>query len=431
MGNTPNTGLDLNAGVAPPVEDPNVASLPTEGGEPSGEPTPEPEGGEPTPEPGTEGSEDGQLDVKEDGRVIPQWMRELQVKNPEAYKKAKADLFELRDRRSVHPTSQAAREEHNLVQSLGGPQGVEQLREDATFFKDAANQFLKGDPAFIKDLWEEDAIAAALHVQPMLDLYRTKDIEGYKATVARLWDNEFQAVGLLERGLQPLQKAIQAGNKEEALAVLESIAGWQGSISQIAKKADDPRVKSLLAERARQHETRQQTEHAEFLKEYRTEALDTVVNEGAKVFDSFFKGRKIDPEDRTDLLREALAMANRTVKADAEFIKQRDKHLERNDSHSALQMTKARFARELPDAVKRVARRYGLISGKPSPGTPPAKPGQQPNKPGQQPGWVAVNIRPDAMEIDRNRTTPDDIISGKAVLKDGRKVTWAHLKKIA
>src|ERR1700675_1545734 len=107
-----------------------------------------------------QGTKPGDTEVREDGRLIPKWMRALKETDPEGYKKAKTDLFELQGRRSVHPTVQAAREEHDLVQSLGGKDGVGKLREQSSFYSEAANQFLKGDPAFVKDLWEEDRIAA-------------------------------------------------------------------------------------------------------------------------------------------------------------------------------------------------------------------------------------------------------------------------------
>jgi hypothetical protein len=376
-------------------------------------------------EPGKEGQEP----VKEDGRSIPKWVKELQTSNPEAYKKAKADFFETRERRTIHPTVQAAREEHDLIQSIGGREGITTLREDAGVYKTAANQFLKGDPAFVKDLWEEDPIAAALHVAPMLETYRARDFEGYKSTVAKLWDTEFQGVGLQEKGLNPLKSAITSKNTEEALAILADIQGWKDSISRTASKAEDPRVKTLLAERASQRDNAAKSEQETFLKGYKTESVNLVVDEASKTFDSFFRGRKLDPEDRTDLLREAISMANRAVVADKDFMTQQQGHLDNGDKHSAIQLTKARYAREMPNAVQRVARRYGLVSG-----TAPRQQQQTTQQQQQQPrveqGWTAVNVRPSPEEIDRSRTPNEMILSGKAILRSGKKVDWSALKKV-
>jgi hypothetical protein len=410
-----------------------VESLPTEGVDSPDTNTPEPEGGvDNQPEAGT-GEPQGE--VREDGRLIPQWMRAMKESNPEGYKAAKAVFFGMKERESIHPTVQAARDEHELVQSLGGREGASKLQEDSVFFKDAANQFLKGDPAFTKDLWEEDPIAAALHVSPMLEEFKTRDLDGYKSTIARIWENDFKRLNFAP-ALQDLSSAIQRGDKATAAEIAKSIQEWHDSILDVSKRAEDPRVKTLLAERNKAHETRQQTERQEFIKTYQTETINEVVSEAGKVFDSFFKGRKIDADDRTDLLREALSLANKAVEADETFMKQQNTHLNRGDSHSAKRMTKARYSQEITNAVKRIARRYGLVSGnaKPAPATQ-----QNPNNNGQgarpAQGYAFVNARPSIDEIDQQATAranggsyQGSIVAKRAVLRDGRKVDWSKVK---
>lgn len=404
-----------------------VASLPTEGPDsPVDADAPLPEG-EVVDQPEA-GADDPKGEVREDGRLIPKWMRAMKESDPEGYKAAKSVFFSMKERESIHPTVQAAREEHDLVQSLGGKEGATKLQEDSVFFKDAANQFLKGDPAFIKDLWEEDAIAAALHVSPMLEEFKARDLDGYKSTIARIWENDFKRLNFAP-ALQDLQSAIQRGDKASASEIAKSIQQWHDSILDVSKRAEDPRVKTLLAERNKAHETRQQSQQQEFLKTYQTEAVNEVVGEAGKVFDSFFKGRKIDAEDRTDLLREALGLANKAVIADADFIKQRDAHLARGDSHSAKRLTKARYNQEMTIAVKRIARRYGLVSGQAR--QPQSQQQQKPNNgQGVQPaqGYAFVNARPQPEQINRRLTTNEMIISKKAILNDGRKVDWSKVK---
>jgi hypothetical protein len=424
----PLVGSSPDAGLSTTIGDPEaVASLPTDSPDSSANNTPDSEGevdenGQPKA-----GAEDTKGEVREDGRLIPKWMRAMKEADPEGYKAAKSAFFNLKERESVHPTVQAAREEHDLVQSLGGREGASKLQEDSVFFKEAANQFLKGDPAFIKDLFEEDPIAAALHVAPMLEEFKTRDFEGYKSTIARIWANDFKRLNFAP-ALQDLSAAIQSGDKAAAAAIAQSIQQWHDSILDVSNRAEDPRVKSLLAERNKHVETRQQAEQQEFLKTYRTETINEVVAEGEKVFNSFFRDRKIDAEDRTDLLREAMSIANRAVEADKAFMEQRNKHLEKGDAHSAKRLTKARYAQEMTNAVKRVARRYGLVSGQPKPNTQPTQrtDGQQQPKPAQ--GFVAVNERPQPEQINRRATSNDMILAGRAILNDGRKVDWSKLK---
>jgi transposase-like protein len=421
--NTPIAGTGSSAEPIIPAEglEPDVTPTP-EGQEPDTSITPEPEV---SLEPGKEGQEP----IKEDGRTIPKWVKDLQTSNPEAYKRAKADFFETRERRTIHPTVQAARDEHDLVQSLGGQGGITELRENAGVFKTAAQQFLKGDPAFVKDLWDEDPIAAALHVAPMLETYKARDLAGYKSTVARLWDQEFQAVGF-GNGIKLLMDAIKAKDFDGATGLANEFKAWYESIGNEARKAEDPRVKSLLAERAKQVEDRAKGEQAEFTKGFRTDAVNMAVEEAGKVFDSFFRGRKLEADDRMDLLQDAIKLADRVLAADSQFMAQRQTHLDNGDKIKAVQLTKARLARELPEAVKKIARRYGMVSN-----TAPAQ-RQQTQQQQQQPrveqGWTAVNARPTAEEVDRGpgKTTNEMILSGKAILKSGKKVDWSALKKV-
>jgi len=432
MSTTPLTpqGDDPNVGSMPLAEEPEVGSL-TDGLEPDAEePAGGSEPGEETPESDAAAEQPEGAEGAEDGREIPKWIRGLKETDPEQFKKAKADFFDLRDRRGLHPTVKAAREEHELLASAGGAQGITALREDAQFFKTAAQQFLKGDPAFVKDLFEEDPIAAAMHIPHMIEAYKTHDLEGYKSTIAQIWKNEFSQVHFGEN-LGVLRDMIASGNKEDALGLLSAFERWQKSILTVAEKAEDPRVKRLLTERQQRIDSEQQAERAEFHKNYRSETINAVVEAGSKVFDSFFKNRKIDPTDRIDLLRDAFRIANANVEKDEAFKKQRDGHLDAGNAAAAKRLTEARYARELPEAVKRVARRYGLVAGPAKPSTEtPGKPPQSGQRPGPT-GFIAVNQRPDPTEIDRDRTTNDMILSGRAVLKNGRKVDWSRLKRVA
>lgn len=387
-------------------------------------------------EPGAEGDLDaegkpktGAEDSQQDGRSIPPYIRALKDTNPEAFKKAKTEFFDLRERRGVHATVAAAKAEHELVESIGGQQGVETLREENSYFKSASDQFLKGDPAFTAELFKEDPIAAALHVAPMLEQFRTADLEGYKTTIAKIWDNDFQQVGM-GNGLANLVDAMNKKDYATAGEIIGSIQDWYKSITTLAQRAEDPRVKSLLAERSRNRETEAKTEQDRFNGEYKSQSNKAVYSQAGKVFDSFFKGRKLSIEDRRDLLNEVGRIADGAVMKDTEFLKQRDKHLANRDAVSANRVTTARYDRELTEAVKRVARRYGLVAGKPGQQRQP--PGKQQQQQRQTPqGYIAVNKRPDETSVDWSVTSKSDILAGNATLLGGRKVSWAQLRKTA
>lgn len=364
-------------------------------------------------------------------------MRALKEANPKAYAEAKAAHFDLKARQQVHPTVKAAREEHALVARLGGAKGIQTMQEDSRFFKTAAQSFMKGDPAFINDLWEEDAIAAALHTHGQLEAHRKHDPQGFNKEICNLWEAEFQQVGW-DKAVNGLREAINAGDKKAAMAMLDSFHGWKQSISDLARRGEDPRVKSLLAERSRQHEQAANAERETFLKDYRTEAVNGMAKSIDTVFNSYFRNRKLSDDDTQDLKREVARLLNRAMMDDKEWWDQREEHLANGDRESALQLTQAFCDGEkgIKAAVQKVARRYGLVSmapkqpsketpkgGQPTPGRPPVK------------GFVLVNTRPSPEDIDREATAllaggnyASAIISKRAVLRNGKKVDWSRVK---
>jgi hypothetical protein len=436
MGNTPGAGPSVGELPAEgEVLDPSVT--PTEGeGAPDDEPELPIEGEEGDSGESADGGEGEGSQAAEDGRVIPQYIRGLKETDPKAYKQAKADFFQLRELRSTFPTVQAARDARELIESVGGQEGISEMRTLTSEFKQAAHQFLEGDPQFIKDLAEDDPVAFSLHFPIMLDEMQKRDFGYFADNISKLWDKEFEATGIprvLQDAKATLEKVPKGPERDAALFYVNEILKWQQSISNRSKKAEDPRVKTLLSERAKTRQSEAQSEQQEFLKGYRTESANTVMKQAMTVFDSHFKNWKLEPQRRERLIGEVVRIANAAVEKDKQFKKDRDALLDAKDSRGATRLVRERYSREWATAVKEVAGTYRLGAG------PGKQQQQQPNnqqRPGgqQRPadkGWIRVNTRPAAEEIDRSRTSPEMIVGGKAILRDGRKVDWTHLKRTA
>jgi hypothetical protein len=421
VGELPDTGEELDP----------LAS-PTEGdGQPEGEPAELPstesdEGGEP------EGGEGQPTEGKEDGRVIPQHIRALKETNPAAYKAAKAEFFELRSWRDTFPKIQDARDAKELIESAGGADGISEMRQLTSEFREAANQFLEGSPKFIQDLAEDDPVAFSLHFPIMLQEMQKRDFGYFADNISKLWDTEFENTGIprvLQDAKVNLEKLAKGPERDAALFYVNEVLKWQQSISGRSKKAEDPRVKSLLADRAKSRQTEAQSELKELNKDYQNKALNTVIPAGRKEFDSAFKGYKLDEKDRQRLFGQVVAAANATVERDKHFKADRDALLKDKDVNGALRLVRSRYAQEWANAVKEVARLFRIGAG---PGKQPQQQQQNTNQNGNQrpveKGWIKVNARPDGADIDRSRTPNEMIIGRRAILKDGRKVDWTHLK---
>lgn len=380
----------------------------------------------------TQSGDETSTEGKEDGRVIPQHIRALKESNPAAYKAAKAEFFELRSWRDTFPKIQDARDARELIESAGGAEGISEMRTLTSEFREAAHQFLEGSPKFIQDLAEDDPVAFSLHFPIMLQEMQKRDFNYFADNISKLWDTEFENTGIprvLQSAKASIEKIAKGPERDAALFYVDELLKWQSSISNRSKKAEDPRVKSLLADRAKSRETEAQAELKELNKDYQNKALNSVIPAGRKEFDSAFKGYKLDNKDRERLFGQVVKAANDAVEGDKHFKADRDALLKDKDVNGALRLVRSRYAQEWAKAVKEVARLFRIGAG-------PGKQQQQQQDKGNQngnqrpieKGWIKVNARPDGADIDRSRTPNEMIIGRKAILKDGRKVDWTHLK---
>src|SRR5271170_6960580 len=132
-----------DSGAAPTSEAEPITGTPAEGGD-----APPPEGEQ---EPGAESDQPPREGTEEDNRVLPKWIRGLKEADPEGFKRAKTDFFDLKERRTDFPTVADARKAKSTIEALGGTAGIAEMQEDRDYFKGAATKFLDGDPGFAQE----------------------------------------------------------------------------------------------------------------------------------------------------------------------------------------------------------------------------------------------------------------------------------------
>jgi len=398
--------------------------------------------GEQEPGAETETTTDGKSATEEDGRVLPKWIRSLKETDPEGFKKAKGEFFDLRERRVDFPTVAEARKAKQTLELVGGEAGLAEMQEDNAEFAKVAKQFVNGDPAFSEDLFAQDPIAAAQHVPSMLESLSKHDKQAYNRLIAKQFVGEFNSPAIkiggqyvpLFSALETIYGLVKAGKADEARDGLNAIASWHNSISEIAKQEDNPEVKKLREKIRADEQARSSEAEKSFHTSYRTEAEKTVSNDAESLINQWLGNRKLDRETRNLAKNNVISLANEMLldgKTFPQYAKQRDLLFQRGDKAALLRYTTSVWKQAMEKSVLRVMR---LVGGAPAakPGVAgdkkPAANGQRPAAPAAGAGWVKVNERPSPLTIDRTKTTSNMIASEKrAVLKDGRKVSWAHL----
>lgn len=430
-GGSPTTP-ETPAGEAEPL------STPPEGAEP-----PQPEGDQPGAE--TELTTEGD---PTDGRVIPPKLRDL-LKN-EAIdaglrKDIKAQFFENKAFKGEFPTVADARKAKQTLELHGGEAGLAEMQADNAEFSGISKKFLNGDPQFASDLFEQDSIAAAQQVPHVLEQLQKFDGQAYNRLIAKQFAREFQANAI---NGQPLYAALEnvyalikeakPESTEQALAALNAIASWHNRITNLAKQEENPEVKKLREKIKADEQSRNSETQKAFTASYRDDAVKANVTEAERLVTQYLGNRKLDPESRNLALRNTISLADELLTgkekvngghAFPDFLKQRDMLFQRGDKAALLRYVTSAWKQALDMSVKRVMR---LVGGggnaAPGKGAPPAA-GTKP-APGVKadPGFVKVSERPDPRTIDRGKSPFSQVMNDKkATLKDGRKVTWAHL----
>lgn len=418
----PSVGADaVDTGSSTPT------ATPTEGAEPissvpAGTETAQPEAA-PT------GAETDQIAATEeggDGRLLPKAIRALKETDPSAYKAEKARFFEHREYKGTFPTVGDARRAKQTLDLVGGEAGLTKLQSDVGEFRNVAQQFANGDPAFIDDLAKHDPVAFGTHVPHMLEKYAETDRPGYNRIIARELVREFRAKGVqLRSQLETIYASFNAGDKTKGNEILNQVATWYDAVEDISKQEEDPRYKKLQQELKSERESNGKEAYKSFFSDYQKDAQSQINSATDKLLDSYLKDQRLDNEDKALLRRNAIQLANEIVVKDETFTKQRDLLLQRQDKTVSVRYAVSRYEQALGDSVKRVIRAFGRTGPAVVKAAPAAVP-VAPKTPAD--GFARAAARPNPLEIDRTKTTNTMILNErKAVLKDGRKVTWAHI----
>ncbi len=417
-------------GASSVVESPSTIEEQPLGAPSPGADSAEPEAGDESLEAGAQPEQSTETPEPEgDGRTLPNAIKALKETNPEAYKTAKGIFFENRAYKQTFPTVAAANAAKQTLDLVGGEQGIVQMQSDMGEFKEVATQFMNGDPAFITDLAETDPVAFATHVPTMLNKLKDVDKQLYNREMAKRIHGEHAAIGL-RPALENAYQMIQSGKTEDALQLLGKLAGWHDNIEGLAKQEDDPRYKALQDELRKTRNTQAQEQDKKFFDGYRGEATKAINAAADKIFSSYLKDSKLDPDLKDQLVRESISLANQSLAANETYKKQRDLLFGRRDSQASVRFAVSQFQQALGPAIQQIIRKQARIvkafgkqaalgsnlSREQRP--PAAKPNAVPA------GWTKVASAP--KNIDRNRTTASMILNEKkAILNDGSKVTWA------
>lgn len=321
------------------------------------------------------------------------------------------------------------------VEELGGQDGIKSTKQELGFFRDLDQQFTAGDPRFIEALISApEGQAAFLKLAPgMIDKYASMHPEGFSAFLHGKFKSEMDGDDLkfdIIRMADYIKRLPEGTDRTGIEQHWDKLAAFYNKVNAGAfKKVDAPK----LAESTKPTDDGRDALKAE-REALRSEQFESTWNGELKgTFGSSWatqtKGRAMDDIQVANAKELFSGILRRQIAADTEGQKNLKKFYAAGDRAGYQRMVKAMFAKEIPKAltvaldraapVKNGVRKLAAVS---APGTPAATTPARTAAPAA--GFSPITKAPGLDAVDFNKTTSAMWGEGKAVLQNGRKVSF-------
>jgi len=380
--------------------------------------------------PGGSTETDTEAELSPDGRVIPIKYRELFKKDPQL----KSLFFSERAYRTAFPTPSEATAARELIDRVGGEDGIasveEQESERVRLNQQYTSPSVEHKREFVRGLLNDNASAFKSMVPVAMDEYAKADPQGYSRTMARVMVNtlsqSFNGVGM-SRALNFVRQNLKT-NPDQALRDLEAIASEFGRFEELAtsRSGVDAEREQFEQDKQKWEREQQQKETQSANSEYQSGARNEGTTAIKRHLTQLLAGKPaMNAEDLKDTIEGIAQRIDKMATADKDWLAKRDAILRRGDAVRAQRFVLAKLNQLLPEAAKQELRRLNAFA-KPVAGTPQNRQQPQPGRTVTPAGNGIVRLakQPASSEINWSRTASSEVMAGKAVLKDGRRVQW-------
>ena len=413
------------------------------------ETTPETEGGpggvrEGAPEGGgdTAPGEGGEVSDEEALGAIESDGRRVDVKNREAFAKlAKVDQNAARAVREMYFRAQAFIKEAGAenasqaiqnvkamratIDSLGGDQGINDLQEEVTDYRREIQQFAEGDPGLLQQLYESSPEGVVDATRNSLELLADKDMKLFDKAIMGTMVARLERAGMYN-SIQGLLDLIKEGKGQEAYDLTMQIQKWLNDAKGLSSRNAEDRERARRDPRAEENERRARELDDREAQSYDREIsvdVNRVNNRAmAKIVDAFFKDIGLQTEGRREFVNTLQSRIWRAMKEDKGWQRQAHAIKDRGDVTATAEFISHKFAEMLPDHFRMLRNSmYPNYKSKPKP---------KPNGAAQTTGANGVTVtsvqgrKPNRDDIDWKKTSQKMFITGKAVLKNGKNISW-------
>ena len=396
----------------PEIETPEGEEIPGE--TPEGEEPPEPEPAETKPT--TPSS-------------ISKLIREIKESNPQAAPIAKQlqdAYFSDRSWKEVFPSIEEAKVLKASFDSIGGREGLLELQSVSETLSDLDKMLETGDPKLVEDILSKSPEGFSKIVPHALRTLERSDPQTYASILRPL-----VAGGVINSDvghyIAGAIDSLKSGDPDMALRRLGPALQWFKALEQEAQRG--PELAASPAGGFEDKEKGLQEREYKMNSGYVQRDMNSYALSGARnSLRPMLKTANLNAEAKSDLEDGVLREIGNALMSDKVFQEQIDSLVKRGNLDKALSLAKVHIDRVRPEAVKSVyQRRYGSLAPlKPTNGTPrrPVPASTQGQARSATPGIVQMPKMPPMDAIDMRRTDAMMVADHKAILKDGRTVSW-------
>lgn len=443
----PEDAIALDTSVIDTPPEPIIEDQPIDTGE-----TP-PEGADidpVDPDPDAEKPPEGEAEpftgrVIENGKINPAVKAELnaiKAKNPAMEKQIRNALIrqDVLSREFPGGLTEVKAKISDLTQTIeeiGGADGIKSTKQELAFFHDIDQQFTAGDPRFIEALIASpEGQASFIKLAPsMIEKYASMHPEGFESFVHGHFMNEMGKSDLKLEIIRMKDWIDRLPDGTEKAGIQQHWAGlanfYNGVAANAAKKVEPPKS-AAAAPPANDGREQQLSQREAAIKE--TEFQSTWNGELKSIFtaqwDRLTKGRTLDDIKTANAKELFSGILKRALAADATSQANLKKFYAAGDRSGYQRTVKALFDKEIPKALSSALDRADPQKGPKKAVAPAVNGSGAPAKPGvaAPAGFSPVNKVPtfDQVDFGDGKTTLGMWQEGKAVLKNGRRVSFSR-----
>lgn len=352
----------------------------------------------------------------QDGRAVPNAIKQAFAKLKEIDSKA-ADLarrsyYEASDFKRVFPSVTEARDAHDLIESLGGSEGIGTLQKEVQDYAGELTRFSEGNPQAIEDFARDYPQGLAKLTPLAVDKMRQIDGPGYERMASGIIAQTLRDKGVAG-SINRVIELIGDGKQKDAHELASKIAQWIDGVDQFARtkpqNEESPEAKALKEERANLNREKQQT--------FTTRVGTSVMSEINKAIDAgltpYLKTVKLTPEQRKSLQNGVRTQLTRGFETNSAYQQRMKALIAQGDENAILRYVRGQLASDrVLKSIKAEWSTRGFSTSKARTATANS-------------GTMQVAQKPSADQIDwaKDRSR-QRFMRGEATLKNGKTVRW-------